>query len=175
MVISGLPGSGKSTLARRLAPRLHLPVLDKDDILERLYDTRGVGDEAWRSSLSREADRVLRDDALAANGALLVSHWRVPGMSSESGTPTEWLRDLRARLVHLHCVCDPDVAARRFLNRTRHPGHLDASRSPGEIAASIHAVAALPMPDLGRRIDVDTMGAADIDRLSKTIGDDAAV
>ena len=32
MVVSGIPGSGKTRLARSLAPRLGLPMLDKDYI-----------------------------------------------------------------------------------------------------------------------------------------------
>src|SRR6185503_9635379 len=56
VIVSGLPASGKSTLARRLAPLLSLPVLDKDDILEALFSSLGVGDAAWRAKLSRSAD-----------------------------------------------------------------------------------------------------------------------
>ena len=65
VVFSGLPGSGKSTLARQLAPALGLPLLDKDDFLDALFDERGIGDLAWRAALSREADRRL---ALAGRG-----------------------------------------------------------------------------------------------------------
>jgi shikimate kinase len=47
-VVSGLPGSGKSTIARRLGPLINLPVIDADDILERLVESKGVGDASWR-------------------------------------------------------------------------------------------------------------------------------
>ena len=48
VVISGLPGSGKTTLARRLAPALALSLIDKDDILDRLFEAKGIGDtESW--------------------------------------------------------------------------------------------------------------------------------
>ena len=57
VVFSGLPGSGKSTLARQIAPALGLPVLDKDDFLDALFEERGIGDVAWRASLSRAGDR----------------------------------------------------------------------------------------------------------------------
>jgi glucokinase len=56
VVISKLPGSGKTTLARRLAPALNLPVIDKDDILTRFFESKGIGDVAWRRALSRESD-----------------------------------------------------------------------------------------------------------------------
>jgi len=40
VVVSGLPGSGKSVLAQRLSPLLGLPVIDKDDILDRLFEVK---------------------------------------------------------------------------------------------------------------------------------------
>lgn len=58
VVVSGLPGSGKSTVARLVSPALNLPVIDKDDILERLFDSKGVGDASWRRALSRQSDVI---------------------------------------------------------------------------------------------------------------------
>ncbi|MFG1810947.1 AAA family ATPase [Streptomyces sp. NPDC049040] len=70
LVVSGLPGSGKSTLARDLAARLGLAVIDKDVILESLYESLGVGPEPWRHRLSRAADDVLfAQAALTPRGA----------------------------------------------------------------------------------------------------------
>jgi hypothetical protein len=51
VVIAGLPGSGKSWLGHQLAPLLGLPLIDKDDILELRFKTKGVGDSAWRRGL----------------------------------------------------------------------------------------------------------------------------
>jgi len=171
VVISGLPGSGKTTVARALAPLLHLPLIDKDDILDHLFKTRGVGSADWRRTLSRESDRILRHDAESSHGAVLASLWRVPGMADDSGTPTDWLQALSDQIVHLHCVCDPDVAAQRFIGRARHPGHLDASRSAAEIADSIRALSNLPPPALGARIDVDTSTAPDVREIARMVAD----
>ena len=44
VVIWGLQASGKTRLARRLEPAMNLPLIDKDDILDRLFESKGIGD-----------------------------------------------------------------------------------------------------------------------------------
>ena len=156
VVISGLPGSGKTALARRLAPALDLPLIDKDEILERLFESKGIGDAAWRRTLSRESDVILQQEATMSGGAVLASFWRVPGMPSDSGTPTDWLPAVSGALVNVHCVCEPEAAASRFLQRRRHPGHLDDATSYAEVLANLQSLARLAPLDIGRRIDLDT-------------------
>ena len=156
VVVSGLPGSGKSTLARGLAAALGLPLLDKDDILERLFEAKGTGDTDWRRTLSRESDRILRTEALASGGAVLVSHWHLPGMPANSGTPTEWLGELAGPLVHVYCRCGVELAAQRFLQRERHRGHLDGKKSPAEIRAGIEQTAAFGKLAIEPTVEVDT-------------------
>lgn len=157
VVISGLPGSGKTTLGRRLAPLLDLPLLDKDDILDRLFESKGVGDAAWRRTLSRESDAILQHEATNSSGAILVSFWHLPGMPADSGTPTNWLEAPSHHVVNVHCSCPLEVAASRFVQRKRHPGHLDSDSSAAEILQSLRALTELPLLDIGQRIDVDTV------------------
>jgi predicted kinase len=162
VVVSGLPGSGKSTLAQLLAPPLALPVLDKDYFLERLYDSKGIGDLAWRRVLSRESDLLLQAEAMASPAAILVSHWRLPGMPSNSGTPTAWISGLSDKVVNVHCECDAKIAADRLTRRKRHPGHLDELKSPAEILASLQAIAHLGGLNIFPRVDVDTSQTPDL-------------
>ena len=169
IVVSGLPGSGKSLLAGRLAVPLSLPVIDKDEILERLFKLKGTGDAAHRRMLSRESDLIFQEEAKGSEGALLVSFWHSVGMASDSGTPTNWLPRLSRRLVNLHCNCPPEIAAARFLNRKRHPSHLDGERSAEQILADIRGVADLRPPDIGRRIEIDTSKDFDVDTLAGSI------
>jgi predicted kinase len=163
VVLSGLPGSGKSTLARRLAPALNFPLIDKDTILQRLFESKGVGDAGWRRTLSRESDRILQAEATALEKAVLVSFWRLPGMPSDSGTPADWLREMPAHIVNVHCACAPEVAAERFVNRKRHPGHLDSEASYEEILAGIRAIARFGHLEIGERVDADTSGEPRLD------------
>ena len=128
LLLSGLPASGKSTLARVLSAELDVPMVDKDEILERLFRERGVGDAAWRTTLSRDADLELRHQAITLARGILVSWWRHPRSVRDSGTPVDWFGELAGVPLEVHCVCDPSVAARRFLARQRHQGHLDRRR-----------------------------------------------
>jgi glucokinase len=169
VVVSGLPGSGKSRLARALAPVLNLPVIDKDDILDRLFDAKGVGDAAWRRSLSGESDVLFRDEAQHSNGAILVSFWRLPGMPTDSGTPADWLPALSSRIVNLHCQCPTAIAAARYCQRWRHPGHLDGLMSPDEVLAQIQRVAGVKPLEIGARVECDTSFEVDVPFLARSI------
>lgn len=162
VVISGLPGSGKSTLGRGLAHALKLAIIDKDEILEALYDQKGVGDAAWRRQLSRESDRIFESQAKASTGAILISHWHLAGMASDSGTPTEWMAELGGVVVHIHCVCPVEIAAERFRGRRRHAGHLDG-RPYAEILASLQQTERLGKLGIGTRLDVDTSRTVDVE------------
>lgn len=162
IVVSGLPSSGKSTLAQQWAKELDLPLLDKDHILERLFESKGLGDVEWRRKLSRESDLMLEAQATVSEGAVLVSHWHLPGMPSTSGTPTAWIFQPPGKVVHVHCKYSPELSASRFADRARHPGHLDHQRSHAEILASIRQVASFGTLDLGPRVEVDTSHTPDL-------------
>lgn len=169
IVISGLPGSGKSTLARKLAPLLGLPVLDKDNILERLFNSLGVGDAAWRSKLSRSADEEFRRVAPRLGAAILVSWWRHPNSTSTSGTPTEWLASLPGGVLEVHCVCLPAIAAARFTARQRHVGHLDAMRDVESTRDDIERLSVFGPLGVGHVLEVLTSVDVELDHLVESI------
>jgi len=169
VVVSGLPGSGKSSLAQQLAPAPDLPLLDKDTILERLLESKGTGDVEWRRTLSRESDLILQAEATASDGAVLVSHWHLPGMPLSSGTPTDWLPKLSARVVNVDCDCSAEIAAERFVQRKRHPGHHDDKKSPAEILDSIRRVAGFRPLNIEPRVDVDTSQPPNLDDVLRDV------
>ncbi|WP_381553894.1 AAA family ATPase [Streptomyces eurythermus] len=158
VIVSGLPASGKSTLSYRLADQLGWPVIEKDAILETLFDSLGVGDHTWRRRLSRAGDDILLTIAARTGHAVLDNWWH-------HDTAPERLRRLDARLIEIFCDCDPALAAERFLQRTRHPGHLDPRLTPGQVAervATIRATYPGPLRLGGPLLTVDTSRSLDI-------------
>jgi hypothetical protein len=142
VVLTGLPATGKTTLGRALSDSLHLPFMDKDDVLETLFDALGAESPDDRSRLSRASDAVLESMALASQGAVLASFWRRPRLSITSGTPSEWLTTLGSdAVVEVLCECDPAVAAERFALRQRHPGHFDHRFAEDELRSGFEQLA----------------------------------
>lgn len=170
IVVSGLPASGKTTLGRRIAEELRLPMFDKDEILERLFETLGVGDVVWRRKLSRMADDELRRQASASSGALITSWWQHPLSEVESGTPIDWLRDLRGEVLELHCVCSPALAANRFIARKRHHGHLDGRHTYAALLASFEMQHSFGPLGLGRVVTADTQAEPPLAAILSQVG-----
>jgi len=108
------------------------------------FESKGVGDAEWRRALSRESDLILQTEAETSEGAVLVSHWHLPGMPLDSGTPTNWLSELSAKIVHVHCECSAEVSAERFRSpEASIPDIWTRERSHAEIQAHIQEVASL--------------------------------
>jgi len=166
VVVSGIPGSGKTTLAHQLAPHLALPVVDKDDFLERLLTTNVHGID--RRRLSRESDRLFQQAARDAGRAILVSFWHVNGMQADSGTAVGWLAEAGV-VAHVHCVCEPAIAVQRFVARRRHSGHNDAARSTAQLRSEFQRLIDLGPPALGSPILVDTTAAPSINEIVSAI------
>ena len=68
-VVTGLPASGKSTVGELLSRELGLALIDKDTILEALFDSLGCPDPEARTRLSRRVQRTIN---LAA-GLVLIA------------------------------------------------------------------------------------------------------
>ncbi|MES9511353.1 AAA family ATPase [Streptomyces sp. NPDC000609] len=165
VVISGLPGSGKSTLARSLARHLALPVIDKDVILESLYDSLGVGDHAWRSKLSRASDDIMFALASDTGRAVLDNWWH-------HDTAPSRLQSLADLLIEVHCDCDAALAAERFQARTRHPGHLDPQLTPDQVTERVAVIRATypgPLNLGGPLLTVDTSHPIDAAAIAEKI------
>ena len=126
LVVTGEPATGKTTLARMLADELGLPLLAKDELKERLFDSRGTGDRAWSRRLGAatfELMFALAADLLAADTSFVIE----ANFAAES---TPRLRALPAhRPFQVVCTAPADVRRTRFRARAasgaRHLDHLD--------------------------------------------------
>jgi len=156
IVVTGLPASGKTTVARAVAQLMGLPMLDKDDFLESLFEGAIVDSARQRRELSHAADQQFCRRAEQSKGAVLASWWKHPRSPVDSGTPTDWLASLPGPCVEVHCRCGPVVAAERFIARKRHPGHLDGRWSRAELLTSFAQQLALGPLGIGNVIAVDT-------------------
>lgn len=168
ILVTGLPASGKSTLGRRLAEELCWSYLDKDDFLEALFEEHGVGDEQWRRRLSIEADKQFQSSALEQTNTVLVSHWR-PRDRTDTGTTADWVNRRFQNTVEVYCECEPEFAARRFVGRTRHLGHLDNKKSKEAILAWMHDLAGCYPINSGSVVRVSTMNDIAIQSLANEI------
>nr|WP_301539805.1 AAA family ATPase [Nocardioides sp. zg-DK7169] len=161
VVVSGLPASGKTTVGRTLSEALSVPLIDKDDILEALFDTLGCEDRAQRHRLSRASDEILFRVAASAGSAVLVNWW-------DHDTAPHRLRSISDSVVEVFCDCPVEVAAARFAARQRHPGHLDGLRTPAEHDEGIRRLRESyrgPLRIDDSLITVDTDGPVDADLL----------
>jgi adenylate kinase family enzyme len=168
VIISGLPGCGKTTLARKLAAELGLPMLDKDDILEAMFDAEGSRTPEDRQRLSRAADAELIRKVQASDGAVVVSFWRPESVQRASGTPVAELRALGAPLIEVFCDCPPSLADQRFHNRTRHPGHQDGNRNDWPLSR-FEEIARLYPLKMGPVIRADMAKGYDIAEIARGV------
>ena len=169
VIVSGLPASGKSTVGRAIASGLGLPFLDKDVVLESSFERITPFDAIGRSDLSRLADEAFRAQALGSACGVLVSWWRHALSAAESGTPTQWLASLPGAIVEVHCLCAPLVAAKRFVARIRHSGHLDGRRSLAELLVQFNEHAVHGPLGFGSLVEIHTDEAVNNNDLLRQI------
>lgn len=166
MLVNGAPASGKTTLASYLSDELRLPLLAKDAIKERLFDTLGSGDREWSRRLGRAAYAVLWEqvDALLGVGRSAVVDAPL-GPEYEDARLSRLTEERGARTLQLWLSAPPAVLRERFVARDaggeRHPGHVDAAG----VDASLAKLAQFqPLTAVEETITVD---ASDLERLDR--------
>ncbi|MCM3871064.1 MAG: AAA family ATPase [Pyrinomonadaceae bacterium] len=165
IIVTGIPASGKSTVGRAVAAALGLPMLDKDEILEAMFNSQGIGNVEWRTQLSRAADATLQERALGLESTVVASWWRHPSSQVDSGTPVEWLASLPGVVIEIHCVCSPQMATERFLSRKRHEGHLDRLKTYDDVLVGFQQHAALGPLGIGQLVIVNTERSVELETL----------
>jgi predicted kinase len=167
VVVTGPPASGKTTVAEALARDLGLPLVAKDAIKERLFDSLGTGDREWSRALGRATFELLFARVAAAlREALPV----VAEANFDAAAVPAFAALPPSRPLQIHCSAPVDVLLARYAARTpdRHPGHLDGEILE-EVRTAIESGRHDPLPLAGELIAVDTSGPVDVDALAARI------
>ncbi|MBP3300102.1 MAG: AAA family ATPase [Clostridia bacterium] len=134
IILAGLPATGKTTLAKALSQALSLPVLEKDEIKEALFDTLGYADGEARQRLGLAANRILlrcAESLLSTGNSLIL----VNNFDTESVPQVEeMMARVGCRHVTIFLTGDPELLHRRYVERDRkglrHPAHALCRRYP---------------------------------------------
>lgn len=121
VLVSGAPGAGKTTLAAPLATSLQLPLLSKDVIKERLYDSLPVPPTdrfTWSRQIGATSMELLWTLAAYAPAVVLEANFR-----PKSEYERQRLRDLHRPIVEVYCDCPPELAIDRYARRASSPQH----------------------------------------------------
>lgn len=142
IVLAGMPATGKSTICKALAEHFGFPVVEKDAIKEKLFDTLGFTCYAEKRALDHAANAVvihMTEQILKAGGSLIVDN----NFDETSGKAFKAVLEQYAP----KCTCiflhgDPDVLHQRYTLRdnahARHLGHVLQEHYPPRPGDSLY-------------------------------------
>jgi hypothetical protein len=151
-----------------LGAEVGLPVIDRDDIKDAVFDALGWSDRDWSQGVGLAAYEVLYliAERLLASGVSVILDTNFRRDESLAR-----LRDIRERhpcdVVEIHCRADPSVLARRFRERWqsggRHPGHTAEFTDEGAFMSMLAKRGFYEAVALGAVVEVDTTDPEQID------------
>ena len=128
IIFAGMPASGKSTVAKAVGKALGMPILEKDNIKEELFDVIGFRTYAEKQRMDVAATSVLlrvADDLLAAGQPILM----VNNFRNDAKEALQRLIDRHGlRCILVFFDGNADVFYERYVERDRkhlrHLGHV---------------------------------------------------
>lgn len=117
VLVNGPPAAGKTTVAVPLSRELDLPLLQKDEIKEALFEALGAGDADWSQLVSRASFLVMFAMAAQPHRVVLDGNFH----PADRGR----IIALDPEPIEIYCYCSDEELQRRFEARaaSRHPGH----------------------------------------------------
>ena len=163
IVVTGPPATGKSKVARELARGLRIPLIMKDELKERLYETFGGGDDL-EPRIEAGALAILFS-VVASQIDAGVSVVAESNFDTRSDTKPfgRLCSERRVRILQIHCTKPPQHVEANFAERAasgrRHPGHEDEPGKAREVRADVEAGRwdALDIPGELVQVDVDEL------------------
>ena len=129
IIVTGTSATGKTILSNKLASRFNLPLINKDEIKELLFDCLGIKDEEWSVQLGVASFELsyLFVEKLCQTGKSFI----VEG-NFEDKFATKIFSDLKAKynykILQLYCHASEGILYKRYIERDnsgkRHPGHI---------------------------------------------------
>jgi predicted kinase len=116
IIVTGRAGAGKTTLSKRLAQKLWMPVISRDEIKEGYVNTHGVKHD----QLPPETDRFVTDLFFDVVLQLLTGKVSVIIEAAFQHSVWEWRMPKILELSHpflIICSVEPEIAAQRHLQR----------------------------------------------------------
>ncbi|MBL8159063.1 ATP-binding protein [Candidatus Saccharibacteria bacterium] len=169
IIITGMPGTGKTTLGRTLSEKYHFPLISKDVLKERMFDTLGWDDKAWSLKVSaaghRIMDYVVAEELRTGHSVIVESNFK-QAIDSERFTKTQ--AAYGCDIVQILCWADGETVFERFMARIgtpeRHQGHVEAI-SPEQIREGFVRANGrdVPLDINGTTIELDT---TDLDKIN---------
>jgi len=174
IIVNGLPATGKSTIAKSISSELDIPMIGKDDIKEFLFDTLGVKDRKWSTTLGKASSNALYNiaDILLADGHSIIieSAFFVDYTKPKIDSLVEKYHPI---VIEVYCSASQEIRRQRFINRAesgqRHVGHVDHTNFLKDIDPEpLDTYAPI---GVGRLLTVDTSSsiAVNINTLCETI------
>lgn len=129
IVVTGTSATGKTILSKKLAKKFNLPLINKDEIKELLFDCLGTKDEEWAVRLgvtSFELSYLLVEKLCQTGKAFIVEG------NFEDKFATKIFSDLKTKynykIIQLYCHAPEEILYKRYIERDnsgkRHPGHI---------------------------------------------------
>lgn len=128
ILVTGAPATGKTNLSKDLSKRFNIPVLNKDELKELLFDNLGIKDKEWAVQLgvtSFELTYFFIEKLLQTGQSFIVEGNFDNRYSTESFLKIK--SKYNYRTLQIYCHTQPEVLYERYQIRDasgdRHPGH----------------------------------------------------
>jgi cytidylate kinase len=129
IIITGASATGKTVLSKTLANKLKLPLINKDEIKELLFESIGTKDEEWAIKLgvtSFELTYLITEKLCQTGNTFIVEGNFENKFASKVFTSIK--EKYNYKVLHIFCYAQVELLYDRYAKRDnsgeRHPGHI---------------------------------------------------